>query len=727
MQITKPNQPIFRRRDAYRVVWGPQRFYLSIGWKTLIAFALVVVIPMSGLVLITEYTLRTTMETETLRSLEANLRGAWRVYHSRMDNVRAALLQSAASPEIKKAMSDKDSKTLSATLERHAALLPYTDAWLALDPEQKALGQRHGPLGERVILNNLITRAYTFQESVTSTEVIPNQLFIDENPLKYSNLNVQVMAQVVVVPVQQNGQLLGSLVGLILLNEDHWLPNAIHDYLSIDAAVFGSVIQESRIISASSRPNNIWAAGLLAPTQLREHIRTGSVYRGNLEINDIPVFVISEPIENAEGVPIGALSIGVKSSKIDELLWSNTRNIYVFMGVGVLLSLLIAFLAHRDTMTPMRAIMRAMDEFAGGRLGVRTEIVTKDEFEELGGGFNRMADAIQEHQERVESFNSLSSLLITSLKPRDLMQNVLDKVVELTRSQSGLIYLTEEQDEKSILIPYVAHAVNVERMESLRMGEGLPGEAALKKRSIAISGIPDKCRLNVNFGFADALPNEVAVFPIVYRDSSLGVMVLGTINEFRPNELSLLEYMTNQIAVVLENALTHEKVERLSITDALTGAYNRGHISRVMEETFANSLRYNTPMSILIIDLDHFKRINDRFGHQVGDQALIGVSTCMHNALRETDRLGRYGGEEFVVVLPHTTVEDASTTAEKLRNSIMNLKIPGMGDERITISVGVAGHPDTGVEEIDEMVRQADQALYEAKNGGRNRVIVAAA
>lgn len=716
-----------RSRDAYRVVWGPQRFYLSIGWKTLIAFALVVSIPMSGLIVITESTLRSTLEPEVLRSLEANLRGAWRVYHSRVDKVGTALLQSAATPAVREAMRDGDSKALSHLLERHAALLPYTDIWLALDDEQRTIGRRHGPLGERVFLNNLVTRAYTFMESVTSTEVIPNRIFLDENPLTYSNLDVQVLTQVVVVPVQEQGRLLGSLVGLILLNDDDWLPNAIHDYLSIDAAVFGSVIQDARIIAASGRPNNIWAPGLLAPTELRDHIRTGSVFRGSTLVNDIPVFVVSEPIKNSEGLPIGALSIGVRSSKIDALLWGNTRNIYLFMGVGVLLSVLIAFLAYRDTMTPMRAIVRAMEDFARGRLDVRTEILTKDEFEELGSGFNRLADAIQEHQERIESFNSLSSLLITSLKPRDLMQNVLDKVIELTHSQSGVIYLTQTREEQEILVPYVAYAVDVERMEPLRMGDGLPGEAALKRRAIAITEVPEECRLNVNFGFADTLPKEIAIFPIVYRDSSLGVMVLGTLNGFRTNELSLLEYMTNQVAVVLENALTHEKVERLSITDTLTGVFNRGYIEQVMEASFADSRRYKTPMSLPIIDLDHFKRINDRFGHQVGDRALIAVTDCMRQSLRENDRLGRYGGEEFIVVLPHTSVADAVTTAEKLRTAISKLTVPGMGDERVTVSIGVAGLPDNGTESVDDLVRRADRALYEAKNSGRDRVVVAAA
>lgn len=712
-----------QQQETFRVIWGPQRFKLSIGWKTLIAFALVLLIPMFGLMLLTENTLRNTLETETTRSLEANLRGAWRVYHERMENVRAALLQSASSPTTHEALDTYDTEGLVSMLERHASLMPETDVWLVIDAQQRVVARRNGPIGGKVFFNNLITRSFTFMEAVTSTEIIPNEIFLEENPLRYSSLDVQVMSQLVVVPVQQNGRLLGAMIGLILMNGDSWLPNAIHDYLTIDAALFGSITQESRIIAASSRPNNIWSTGLLAPPSLREHIRTGSIFSGQLNINDTPIYALAEPIENSEGLPIGALAIGVKGANIEALLDRNSRNVYLFVGVGIVLSLLIAFLAYRDTMTPMRAIMGAMDEFARGHMRVRTEIKTKDEFEQLGVGFNRMASSIQEHQERVESFNSLSTLLITSLKPKDLMQKVLDKVIELTHSQAGVIYLREEDGKHDLLNPYVAYAVDVDRMESLKYGEGLPGAVAEKKQAVFVNEIPKECRLNINFGIADMLPNQVAVFPIVYRESTLGVMVLATLNRFRGNELSLLEYMTNQIAVVLENALTHEKVEKLSITDALTGAYNRGYISNRLEEEFANATRYGSPLSVLIIDIDHFKHINDEFGHHVGDQALIAVSGALKGKLRETDRLGRYGGEEFVVILPHTSALDAVSTAEKLRSAIAELQIAGMGSKRVTISIGVAAYPDIPTNSVEDIVRHADQALYEAKETGRNKVV----
>ncbi|HKJ75894.1 MAG TPA: diguanylate cyclase [Gammaproteobacteria bacterium] len=712
-------------QNLYRVVWGPQRFRLSIGWKTLIAFALVVFIPMFGLLHITEQTLRETMEDETYHSLEANLRGAWRVYHERHTNLRSALVLSAAAPGAKSAFLHRSSNRLTPLLNRQAGLLPYVDVWLAFDDAQRVLARRNGETGQKVFLNNLVSQAFTFKEPVLSTELLSNELFIEENPLKYSNLATQVMAQVVVVPVEKGGEVIGALAGLILMNDDRWLPNAIHDYLSIDAALFGSVIQESRIISASSRPNNIWAEGLLAPTSLNQAINQGEPFQGRVTVNGIPSFIISEPIENNEGTPIGALSIGVRSGGIDALVQSNTRNIYLFIGVGIALSLLIALLAYRDTMVPIRAVRGAMDEFARGNLAVRTDLRTKDEFEGMGRGFNRMAQAVQEHQERVESFNSLTSLLITSLRPQALLQKVLNKVVELTTSQAGTIYLTETRDGEKVLVPYVSYAVNLDALPSLRFGEGLPGQAALERRLIHAKHVPEDCKVSINFGLADAMPKEVAIFPILYREEVLGVMLLGSVNRFDANEVSLLEYITNQIAVVLENALTHEEVERLSVTDGLTGVFNRRHITARMEEEFSKARRYANPISVLLVDIDHFKGINDEFGHHAGDEALIGVADAMEKSLRETDMLGRYGGEEFVILLPQTGAADAATTAEKLRQRIEALELPSLGGEGLTVSIGVAGHPAHPVESMEQLVQAADGALYQAKDAGRNRVQIA--
>lgn len=143
-----------------------------------------------------------------------------------------------------------------------------------------------------------------------------------------------------------------------------------------------------------------------------------------------------------------------------------------------------------------------------------------------------------------------------------------------------------------------------------------------------------------------------------------------------------------------------------------------------MEVEFSKAMRYETELSILVLDVDFFKKINDDYGHQVGDRALISVAKTLRKSVRESDIVGRYGGEEFVVVLPHAGPEPAWTVAEKIRLAISEAKVEGM-DRALTISIGVACYPAVKAESLHELVRQADGALYQAKERGRNRVVVA--
>lgn len=164
-------------------------------------------------------------------------------------------------------------------------------------------------------------------------------------------------------------------------------------------------------------------------------------------------------------------------------------------------------------------------------------------------------------------------------------------------------------------------------------------------------------------------------------------------------------------------------VEAMAITDPLTGLFNRRRFADVLKREFAVTRRYRNTLSCLLIDLDHFKSINDRFGHDAGDQVLKEAARRISGSLREVDLAARYGGEEFAVLLPHTSKTDARIVAERLLSNFRKQEYK-FGDEivRVTASIGVAGNSDVGSGKAEEMIKAADVALYEAKNGGRNRV-----
>lgn len=164
-----------------------------------------------------------------------------------------------------------------------------------------------------------------------------------------------------------------------------------------------------------------------------------------------------------------------------------------------------------------------------------------------------------------------------------------------------------------------------------------------------------------------------------------------------------------------------EQLEKLATTDDLTQAYNRRKVYDMAEHELLRTSRYKYDLSILILDIDHFKRINDNHGHDIGDKTLTQFAQNVKNMIRQTDIFGRIGGEEFIIILPSTSIAEAKTFAERIREFIAISEYPTVG--KITVSIGGAEFTDG--DDIESLVKRADDALYEAKNNGRNRVIAA--
>lgn len=163
------------------------------------------------------------------------------------------------------------------------------------------------------------------------------------------------------------------------------------------------------------------------------------------------------------------------------------------------------------------------------------------------------------------------------------------------------------------------------------------------------------------------------------------------------------------------------KVEYMAITDVLTGLYNRRRFHDVLVKEFERSKRYSTPLALIFMDIDHFKSVNDIYGHLMGDKVLVDLASNIRKNIREIDTAARYGGEEFTAILPSTTKEDAVHVAERMRISIEKHVFPDMQDRTITVSIGISGMPDKEIDTEDKLIRCADIALYRAKQTGRNR------
>ncbi|MCK9225665.1 MAG: GGDEF domain-containing protein, partial [Candidatus Muirbacterium halophilum] len=191
------------------------------------------------------------------------------------------------------------------------------------------------------------------------------------------------------------------------------------------------------------------------------------------------------------------------------------------------------------------------------------------------------------------------------------------------------------------------------------------------------------------------------------------------------NDLELFSIIGNYIASTLEKSFLFKENERLAFTDSMTATYNYRFFKNRIEGEFARCRRYDKTMSLLILDIDHFKFFNDNFGHQQGDSVLRETAFTIKENVRSIDIVARYGGEEFVVILPETTLEEGVVIAERIRSCIELKQYNNINNTgkmlHITVSIGIAELKDS-IKNVREFIDIADACLYKAKNNGRNRV-----
>lgn len=214
--------------------------------------------------------------------------------------------------------------------------------------------------------------------------------------------------------------------------------------------------------------------------------------------------------------------------------------------------------------------------------------------------------------------------------------------------------------------------------------------------------------------------------PLAIGPHAIGVLHVqrGESLPFTEDEQQLLATIGTSLSLTLRNADAHQDLHNMALRDPLTGVFNRRALDEPLTRELKAGLRYGAPACLMILDLDYFKTVNDRLGHTAGDLVLRELASLMTNTVREIDIVGRYGGEEFAIILPHTSVEQAQPLAERLRNRIETHAFDVEdGTVRLTASIGIAEVCNPAIASIEDWVNAADAALYDAKAQGRNRVV----
>ncbi len=325
--------------------------------------------------------------------------------------------------------------------------------------------------------------------------------------------------------------------------------------------------------------------------------------------------------------------------------------------------------------------------------------------------------------EELNFLNKLSFLMSSSLNPEIIIDSLAQNLKDTVRFDIFSVMMLEGKE-----IFLKVHSNNL-------LEQGLLNEinrnihksfAKYTGKTECLNKLPEKT--------AGAAKKVISIhqgseldFNLQVAGKKLGVLKIIRFSgePFSEGQKCLLSTVSNQLALFLNNALEHKKYLGLASYDCLTNALNRRAFDDIIEREFNRSVRYKTPLSIIMFDLDHFKKINDSWGHQAGDTVLKEVVGIVHNCLRESDVFARYGGEEFVAILPQTGIEKAGILAERIRMAIENKPINVQeGQVNVTSSVGIACYPFSSIEDKNDLVRMADNALYQAKNNGRNRVYI---
>lgn len=330
----------------------------------------------------------------------------------------------------------------------------------------------------------------------------------------------------------------------------------------------------------------------------------------------------------------------------------------------------------------------------------------------------------------LKTLSEIGKLLTSTLDLDKVLNLVLEKVGEILSAKNWSLLLVDESTNElyfEIVVGELANKIKGKRMKTL---EGIAGWVYTYKKPLLVPDVDKDDRFSPLIDSATGFKTKsVICCPLICRNNVLGVIEL--INkkigkEFTEDDLEVLMYLSDYIAIAIDNARNFAKIQELTVKDDLTCLYNTRFFHEMLDREIKRALRKNRELSLIFIDMDHFKEVNDTYGHLYGSQLLKEVAEVIRSTVRSIDIPIRYGGDEFVIILPETTKEQAGLVAERILNNIRNqtfLKDAGLA-LKLTASIGYANFPEDAKNK-EELVVKADNAMYKVKNTSRNNFLPA--
>ncbi|HEY0380148.1 MAG TPA: sensor domain-containing diguanylate cyclase [Pyrinomonadaceae bacterium] len=335
------------------------------------------------------------------------------------------------------------------------------------------------------------------------------------------------------------------------------------------------------------------------------------------------------------------------------------------------------------------------------------------------GVTTKLARLLQEQAGREIAVNRIATAIRNSLELGSVLQTTVNEVGRALSAQHCALRIGAEPGKQPLTNCYFrdgAGSENAEEAELLADLEAYSVRLAGRYKSYVVDGRNES---DPAMGI-----RPLAAVPLIYQKRFMGVLMVRSDDPARvwqENEILLLRTVADQVTVAVNHARLFSQMQQQALTDGLTGCFNRRSFEMQLERDLHMATRMSLPVSLILLDLDNFKRVNDTFGHEAGDVALRLLAEGLRDELRSVDTAARYGGEEFAVILPQAGMEGALIVAERLRRRIEQIEVPNVG--HVTASLGIATFPQHASSR-DSLVVAADRALYNAKSAGRNCVCV---